>query len=667
MSTFSAAAVAALAALAVAVPAAPAALAAPVTPTAPDAAVVQPSTGPTAGGTAIDVLSERFEFVQVSAGEHHTVALTRGGEVYAWGDNSLGQLGDGGTADSAVPAPVDTSGAMNGARIVQVDAGYSHTMALADDGRVFTWGYGFFGQLGDGARASSVDPVLVDTSGVPAGARISAIEAGPYTSTALDDSGVAYTWGNGLAGQLGTGTTAHATVPTAVVAAGSPIADIAAGYEHMVALTDDGRLLAWGGNDDGQLGTGGTARSLLPAPVEAEGALAGVEIVDVAAGWSHSLALADDGRAYAWGANHHGQLGDGTTDTRTVPVAVGAGTLDTVRLTGIAGGREHSLAVSAEGVPFAWGGNGFAQLGDDSTPNRSTPLPVDVPGGAIARISAGWEHSAALDVTGVPIVWGRGAEGQAGHGGVEETTPPVATVMPGLGLTVGGVAASGVSQVDAGTLRAVTPAHASGVVDLVVTIGGNARYPVTATTLAGAFTYGSAPVVERSPDSVESTAAGRVVLTAAGLGDEAPSARWQVWRDATRTWVDVTGAVDRSANRETGTSVSVTAPGPGGRDLYRVVFENPLGSATSRTAEVTVPATGGGPGIVVPRAPTVTVVDPPGSADGDRPLADGDLPVANGLADTGIGATGLVVLGLTALALLLIGGAFTVQDRQRSR
>ncbi|GEL48017.1 hypothetical protein CHO01_31330 [Cellulomonas hominis] len=598
---------------------------------------VLPSGGPTSGGTVVTVPADRFVFAQVAAGEQHTVGLASDGTVWAWGDNSVGQLGDGTSTASAVPTAVV---GLEGVRIVQVDAGYSHSIALADDGRVFTWGYGFYGQLGDGSGVTSDVPVQVPPSELD-DQPVVLVDAGPYTSAAVGADGTAYAWGQGTSGQLGDGTGVNRRVPvtvdTSAAGPGARVVDVDAGWRHGIALTDQGEVLTWGDDAEGQLGRGFGGQAMTPVLVS--GVLDGVEVVDVAAGGWHSLALDGAGRAYAWGAGVQGQLGGGSTSGSALPAPVTSGS---VRFRALDGGYEHSVALSADGVPYVWGDNGLGALGQPHAPSSPVPVPVELGGDGAVQVSAGWEHVVALTADGIPVTWGNNADGQAGDGVVGGATGPRPALMPEVQLNVGGAPATDVSWTGSEFLTGVTPAHASGVVDIDVVQGGNGRYPRTVSSLIDSYTFGTAPVVEASPVSVVTRPGEIVELAARASGDETPTAQWQQWSSADEKWVDVPGQTGSGA----ATTLSVTAP-EGGVVRYRVVFANPLGSAVSEIAEITVPIVvdadqpqpGAEPGATGPVAPT---------------SADRDVAPSGRLAVTGAGLLGPVILAALVLAAGLV-------------
>ena len=253
---------------------------------------------------------------RVAAGFDHSMMVTAAGGVVCCGNGEYGQLGNGG-GDDSVPGPVTLLGALAGIKIQAVAAGAYHSMALTTTGRILTWGSGYNGRLGLGDDTSNrLVPTLVpDLEGV------TDIAAGGGHSLAVaGDAGEVYTWGWGDNGQLGLGAdTSHRDVPTRVPELGGIVAVGGGGY-FSVALGAEGKVWTFGRNNYGQLGLGdsglGTERGV---PTVVEGLR---EVVDVAAGSFHRLAVTADGAMYSWGRGAVGELGTGSTDMLTVPTRI---------------------------------------------------------------------------------------------------------------------------------------------------------------------------------------------------------------------------------------------------------------------------------------------------------------------------------------------------------
>lgn len=263
--------------------------------------------------------------VQVCFGKSHGIAVSRDGAVFTWGDGDQGQLGGLSLQSRTTPSPVKRLLPM---MVRQVAAGQAHCMALAEDGRVYTWGRGVEGQLGTEPATPSGQAICRNT----------AASLGPQFVAALETS---------------------------------PVARIAAGARHSLAVTRNGELFAWGEGLTGQLGVGRVSGARRPARVSrlGTGREAGrlPAMADVAAGWGHSLALAQDGSLWAWGLNARGQLGVGDIASRFFPTQVlapegeeeGGG----MHAVSIAAGAHHCAAINSSGQVFTWGATGGGRLG----------------------------------------------------------------------------------------------------------------------------------------------------------------------------------------------------------------------------------------------------------------------------------------------------------------
>ncbi len=364
-----------------------------------------------------------------------------GTQLASWGSNSSGQLGDATTTRRLLPTPVDATGVLAGKTITAVAEGYLHSLALCSDGTIAAWGYNVYGQLGNNTAAPSSAPVAVDRSGVLAGRTVIAVAAGPFHNLALCSDGAVAAWGYNNYGQLGTGDTTTSRVPVLVAPtgalAGKQVVAVAAGAYHSFALCADGTLAAWGFNDDGELGNGGTDTSSIPVAVGTSGALAGKQIASLSAGQYHTLALCRDGTLVAWGYNNRGQLGNSSLVSSSVPVAIGGfGALAGKTVAAIRAGGSHSLVLCADGMLSAWGLNNHGQLGASGITQSSIPLLIDTTGIAagitVAQIAVGGNHSLALCTNGSLAAWGDNASGQLGNGSLTQSAAPVGVDLSGL-------------------------------------------------------------------------------------------------------------------------------------------------------------------------------------------------------------------------------------------
>jgi alpha-tubulin suppressor-like RCC1 family protein len=347
--------------------------------------------------------------VQLSGKNSHSLALDEDGNVYAWGFNTSGQLGNGNTTNSAIPILVNIPN--SGKKIVQVSAGNQHSLALDEDGNLYSWGANSFGQLGDGSTSQKTTPVLVNTSTLNS-KKIVQISAGAFYNLLITEDNEVYAWGVNSDGRLGDGSTSQRTTPVLVntsTFAGNKIIQVSAGG-YSLALDENGNVYAWGPNSYGQLGDGSTIQKTTPVLVNTS-TFAGNKIIQVSAGSGHSLALDENGNVYAWGENLNGKLGDGSTDQRTIPVLVNTSTFAGNKIIYVGAGVGNSLVIDEFDHVYTWGRNTFGEVGIGSyesmftTPKKVYNYGVLYPK-SIFKISGSYDYSLALDTNGQIYSWG---------------------------------------------------------------------------------------------------------------------------------------------------------------------------------------------------------------------------------------------------------------------
>jgi alpha-tubulin suppressor-like RCC1 family protein len=387
----------------------------------------------------------------VAAGSAHTCALMTNGGVQCWGDNYFAELGDGTTVSRRTPAPVtglssgvasiSTGGSRNCAVTVAGDVlcwgryppdghltpevvdglpgpvslvatGEWRTCAFTRAGNSYCWGDNSDGALGDGTLINRNSPVAVNAL-----ESVISIAVGSFHSCAVTTAGIGKCWGNNQWGQIGDGTTDFQTVPAAVIGLSSGVKALSAGSTNTCALTAASAVQCWGGNEQGQVGDGTTFQRVVPTTVSglSDGATA------VTTGQLHSCALTVTGTVRCWGNNRLGQLGDGTTENRVVPVTVPG--LSSV--ISISAGSDHTCAVLSGGSLRCWGGNSDGQLGDGTTTDRSTPVAVYGLPGSVREVTAGGRHTCAIDTDGGVHCWGNNGAGQLGDGTITDSLRPV--------------------------------------------------------------------------------------------------------------------------------------------------------------------------------------------------------------------------------------------------
>lgn len=384
--------------------------------------------------------------VEVAAGWGHSLALRDDATVWAWGSNAYANLGTPTTAATSAPIPL---GGISGA--VAIAAGPYHSAAVLDDASVVVWGANWEGQV-----AVPPDTLRHEPAEILSGA--AGIEASrDHQSFALRPDGSLRAWGDNDRGELGTGGVGNAVPLPLPVPIGGTVRGVSSGYAHTLALMEDGTVMAWGDNAYGQIGPNGGSGSPAPVTVPLPGPASGVE-----AGWDHSLALLEDGTLWSWGADDLGQLGDdpvamSSPDPRQVP---GLGVV-----TQVAAGALHTLALRQDGTLFTWGANGAGQLGDGTFDVAMTPRQVTGLPGPVVSVAAGAEHSLARLATGSIWAWGSNRVGQVGTSEAGGSfNAPVAADRVGSFQAVGaggetslGVTAAGQLQVWGRHLSAAAP------------------------------------------------------------------------------------------------------------------------------------------------------------------------------------------------------------------
>ena len=369
-----------------------------------------------------DCILRGKRIIKVSAGVSHSIALDDQGIMYSWGDNTWGQLGN---SEQLVmngtkyiqwsPGNVDYSGVLQGKHIAQVESGISHTMALSSDGLIFLFGGNELSQIGAVDLPFSSSPIVMNTS-----LTATEISTGGYYSVFLSSNGSVHSFGYNSFGQMGDGTTITRANPVPVRI--SPLQEkliiqVASCDTHSIAVTSDGQLFSWGDNTYGQLGDGSRVSKGFPVPVEMTGVAKGDQIVEVAVSPYFSVALSRDGQLFAWGDNK-GKLGDGDFLHHYSPVPVYMnGVLLGKKVIQMAVGREHTIVLTEDMKLFSWGLNGRGQLGSGTYLLHLSPVPVkmtaDMKGVPIKQVAAGDAHTVVRTEKHC-FAWGSNKEGQLG-------------------------------------------------------------------------------------------------------------------------------------------------------------------------------------------------------------------------------------------------------------
>ena len=344
------------------------------------------------------------EIAPIAAGSNHSAAVTKDGDLYMWGSNGGGRLGNGNRTNSYTPIKIMKN-------VATVSLGGIHSAAVTKDGSLYMWGYNGSGQLGNGSTTDSYTPIKIMEN-------VATVSLGDYHSAAITKDGSLYMWGANYCGQLGNGNRTNSYTPVKIM---KNVAAVSLGDEHSAAVTKDGSLYMWGYNRYGQLGNGSTTDSYTPIKIMEN-------VTAVSLGYYHSAAVTKDGSLYMWGANYYGQLGDGSTTNSYTPVKI----MENVAAVSL--GYNHSAAITKDGSLYMWGNNNCGQLGNGSTTNRSTPVKIME---KVAAVSLGGNHSATITKDGGLYTWGDNEYGQLGNGSIKNSYTPI-KIMSNVVSSAGG-------------------------------------------------------------------------------------------------------------------------------------------------------------------------------------------------------------------------------------
>lgn len=381
-----------------------------------------------------------------SSGEYDKDSIGKGGVVYSFGYGYFGQLGLGSGESHSVPRLIKD---LN--KVLAVACGEAHSIAITEVGEVFTWGCNRYGQLGLGDNNHRSVPTCVDSL---KGIKISQAACGTQHTLLLTKNGEVYSFGCGSFGRLGHGDHNHQSLPRIVVAMrGKVVTQISAGGWFSLALSDKGQVFSWGCNRYGQLGLGKIPVQLSPRHITS---LYGKSVIKISCGKHHTLVYTDKGEFFSFGAGMCGQLGNKNKKHSFVPVPISD--LPKTNIRAIAAGNLHSVILTAAGNVYCWGYISSDQLGLSESGEEYFASPVSVntpPEVDFNTLFAGGWHNAAISDKGELYTWGFSYKGRLGFGDLEEDIrhPLIPTLVESLtGRVIKSVACGG-----AHTLIIVTP------------------------------------------------------------------------------------------------------------------------------------------------------------------------------------------------------------------
>lgn len=434
------------------------------------------------------------ETIQTSVGQNHVCSITKEGEAYCWGANNAGQMGTGDYNSSRVPVAVaQTTGLNSGDSTMvatEVSAGYDHTCAIIE-AQVYCWGANNDGQLGNVSTTYQTKPLLVAAI---ADKKFTKVTSGNYFSCAVSTTNEVYCWGKNTKGQLGRGgAPSQKELPAPMILPANTVGvrDISAGTEHACAvfLNQDEAAWCWGDNSTRQLGdnssvlssstpvqvcadsvcfsrsyaiasvSAGSSYSCLASanqasnntycwgqnnstgrlginnssmnfylPTRVQGHMGGVKAIKVVAGPNSACAISITGTPAhinaCWGANNYSQLATGDSATKLTSTATTAPILNSSYTVDTSVGTDHACSILSSGALYCWGAGYYGQLGLGNTSNAS-PTRVNTPSGdfTATNLSAGDRHTCAIS-KGLIYCWGAGQNGRLGVGSLSQQNSP---------------------------------------------------------------------------------------------------------------------------------------------------------------------------------------------------------------------------------------------------
>ena len=350
----------------------------------------------------------------LGAGEDHTCMLKSNGKAYCWGDNSVGQLGNGSTESSMKPVAV--SGDL---RLTSISVGWDHTCGVTDDNKAYCWGRGRYGRLGNGFAENSTTPTAVS-----GGLSFETVNSGFAHTCGITTDREAFCWGRNEDGILGNNSVEGSLVPIPV-SGGLAFGSINAGSATTCGITTSGDAYCWGASDFGNLlGLGPNERDGKRAPWPVAGEF-DFEPGSISVGLDHVCAITTADKAVCWGRGRYGKLGIGSGDGLGVidnlmtPREVNGNTFFALLSTGVF----QTCGISTDGQAFCWGRNGSGQLGDGTTTMRVEPAAVSADL-KFEEISIGVNHACGVSSNDEVYCWGNGNAGKLGTRSSDDKLTP---------------------------------------------------------------------------------------------------------------------------------------------------------------------------------------------------------------------------------------------------
>ncbi len=382
---------------------------------------------------------------KLEVGQTHSCVITQTGAVRCWGKGLVGQLGNGAFANSSAVVHAYTSGTLDVTKAISVSLGGDTTCVALATGAVNCWGAGTNGQLGNGGTANSAFAVTTSTT------LAASVTVGNTHACALAGNGQIACWGFNNLGQLGNGNTTQSPTPVGASTLAGPEGNsqVAGGHDSTCTRLTFGQVACWGENSSGQVGDNTFANRGYPNTHVLIASLASLsDVKEIAVGGFHACGLRADGSVNCWGKNSLGQLGDNTTTNRPTTIVVSGLT----SVSQIAAGDNHTCALISDGTIKCWGQGTSGQLGNGVFANSPVPVPVTGITTAV-RITAEGNASCAILATGTASCWGANGTGGLGNGAMASLSMPAAVLVVTNAVDLVGLSQGACALSSNGTIR----------------------------------------------------------------------------------------------------------------------------------------------------------------------------------------------------------------------
>jgi alpha-tubulin suppressor-like RCC1 family protein len=440
-------------------------------------------------------------FTQITSGYETTCGIAADGYTYCWGRGANGRLGNGGTSDSSTPVRT-SDGETSDGKFTQISSGHYVTCGIgAADGWVYCWGQNSWGNLGSTVGSDATTPRAIAQGEIPSGVTATKLIVGEGQVHIIGSNGWIYSWGYNDP-RIGDGTTTQRNTPVRLAQGALPGAegavtfvDVSSGYQHGCGIIDTGAAYCWGIGGSGRLGNGGTGNQTSPVAVSG-----GLAFSQISAGTSSTCAVGTDGQAYCWGAGGGGRLGTGNTTDRNTPTVISQGAIPTgvnivqVSVSTLDGSGNTACAVADNAKAYCWGTEDNGELGDGTTSaTRLSPVAVlqgAMPAGfTFQEISAGADHVCTIGGDNLAYCWGYNSYGRLGDGTTTARSTPVKVIKSNdmstsapYTITIGGAECTYPVITDT-SVTCVTSASQAGSFDVLVSNS------IDSMELSNAFSY----------------------------------------------------------------------------------------------------------------------------------------------------------------------------------